>query len=57
MKQIKNCGTCANMTNVVDELRKEDNVMGGCFVDGHIVTTDCKACKFWKKYDNSSSRF
>lgn len=35
----------------MDNERREDNVMGGCFVDGHITFTDCKACnnfKLWK---------
>ena len=44
------CGNCENMTNIADEERKNDNIMGGCFIDGHIVTTDCKSCKKFKKW-------
>lgn len=57
MKIQKKCGNCEHLTNVPEESRAEDNVMGGCFVDGHIVTTDCIGCKHWKKYDNNRSRF
>ena len=49
------CGLCAHMTNVKDENREEANVMGGCFIDGHITFTDCKGYKKkkkWCKQDN-----
>ena len=45
------CGKCELMTNVNDENRKEPNVMGGCFKDGHITFTDCKACRDFKKFE------
>lgn len=38
------------MTNVKDEERKNQNVMGGCFIDGHVTFTDCNVCKFWELY-------
>ena len=49
----KTCGNCAHMTNIVDEERKNDNVMGGCFIDGHVTFSDCRAknCKFWKLFN------
>ena len=46
----KRCGNCANMTNIVDEERENDNVMGGCFVDGHVTFSDCVGCKFWEDF-------
>ena len=51
-KFVKTCGNCTNMTNIADEERKNDNVMGGCFIDGHITFSDCKVkkCKFWENF-------
>lgn len=46
----KTCGTCALMTNIKDEERRNDNVMGGCFVDGHITFSDCEGCKIWENF-------
>lgn len=57
MTNFRKCGYCDNMTNVMDNERHEDNVMGGCFIDGHITFTDCKACenfKLWKGLINNS---
>lgn len=56
MRKNNFCGKCEYMTNIVDEERENPNVMGGCFIDGHITFTDCKACKKFKK-DENSSRF
>lgn len=39
------CRDCAHLTNVRPEELKNDNVMGGCFVDGHITFTDTIACR------------
>ena len=50
MKSIQECRNCAHLTNVTDEERPNDNVMGGCFIDGHITFTDCKGCKHWEKW-------
>lgn len=47
----RTCGNCAHMTNIVDEERKNENVMGGCFVDGHVTFSDCIGCKFWELYN------
>ena len=38
------------ITNLVDADRPKNNVMGGCFVDGHIVLTDEPACKKYKEW-------
>ena len=38
------------MTNIVDEERKTPNVMGGCFVDGHVTFSDCLGCKCWEDF-------
>ena len=46
----KTCGNCDHMTNIVPSERYNDNVMGGCFVDGHVTFSDCKACKYWEKW-------
>lgn len=51
MTNFRKCGYCDNMTNVMDNERREDNVMGGCFVDGHITFTDCKACENFKLWE------
>ena len=51
------CGHCLHLTNVFDSDRPVDNVMGGCFIDGHITFTDCKACnnfKLWEGLKNNS---
>lgn len=42
------------MTNVKDEDRSIDNVMGGCFVDGHITLTDEKACNDFDNFKNET---
>ena len=47
------CGNCKLLTNVLDEERQNENVMGGCFFDGHFVTTDEKGCKKWKKWEKA----
>ena len=49
-KKIFRCGDCVHMTNIKPENRSEDNVMGGCFIDGRIVYSDDIACKKWKKW-------
>ena len=51
MKSIQECRDCVHLTNVTDEERLNDNVMGGCFIDGHITFTDCKSCKKFLKKD------
>jgi hypothetical protein len=38
------------MTNVKDENREEANVMGGCFIDGHVTFTDQKSCRDFKPF-------
>ena len=45
------CGHCLHLTNVFDSDRPVDNVMGGCFIDGHITFTDCKACENLKLWE------
>ena len=44
------CGLCAHRTNVKDENREEANVMGGCFIDGHVTFTDQKSCRDFKPF-------
>ena len=51
----KKCGNCDHLTNVLDKERPNDNVMGGCFVDGHVTFTDCNGCKFWEKWCKQDS--
>lgn len=45
------CGNCKLLSNVLEEERHNENVMGGCFFDGHFVVTDEPACKKFKKYE------
>jgi len=47
----KSCRDCAFLTNVMIPERPNNNVMGGCFVDGHITFTDCPICKHFKEYE------
>ena len=47
------CGMCAHMTNVEDENREEANVMGGCFMYGHVTFTDQHACIGFKPFVKS----
>lgn len=50
----KCCGSCEFISNLAsDAKREEPNVMGGCFIDGHIVTTDEPACKKWKPWQKT----
>lgn len=46
----KNCRDCTFLTNVMMPERPNDNVMGGCFIDGHITFTDCPICKHFKEF-------
>lgn len=52
--KTQTCSKCQNLTNVTEESRKEPNVMGGCFVDGHITFTDCAACKHFDLKENET---
>lgn len=49
----KKCGNCDHLTNVLDKERPNDNIMGGCFVDGHVTFTDCNGCKFWELWEKA----
>lgn len=46
MEKMKQCccRDCKFLTNVLEKELDNDNVMGGCFIDGHITFTDTKAC-------------
>lgn len=43
------CRDCEYLTNVFGDEIDKDNVMGGCFIDGHLTTTDTVACKKLEK--------
>ena len=45
------CGNCANLTNVLDEERPNDDVMGGCFVSGEVTFTDIHACSKFEPFE------
>lgn len=46
----KTCRDCEFLTNVMNPERQNDNVMGGCFVDGHVTFTDAPICKYFKEW-------
>lgn len=48
------CGQCGHLTNVPVDQRSVPNVMGGCFVDGHITFTDEKACNEFNEFKNET---
>jgi len=51
----KCCGLCKFISNLSDNSKRtEPNVLGGCLIDGHFVTTDEKACRKFKNYEENN---
>ena len=41
------CGECEHITNVFGS--QDEEAMGGCFLEGHVVTTTTPACNQFKQ--------
>lgn len=52
MNITRTCSKCKHLTNVPKELRSIENVLGGCFVDGHFTFTDSPACEDFDKIED-----